>query len=76
MMDRNVIKVSCTDCSRVLDKTNDLVIASSKGRNIVCKDCRTPLEVTFGNLCADHYEDLRKGYCNKCAKDELMDNQL
>ncbi len=75
-MNRNIIEAKCVECIRTIEVTQDLSSAVEHRYLVVCKDCRCPLQITFGNLCADHYEDLHKGYCNMCAREELMDNQL
>ena len=76
MDNRNVTKASCLECPRNIEVTHELVCAVEWGQSLICKECGTSLEVAFGNLCRDHGEDLSKGYCNGCARAELMDNQL
>lgn len=73
---RIVLKAECNKCARSIERSEELVRAVVWGQGSVCKDCNQPLEIIFGNTCRHHGEDLSKGYCNGCVRDELMDNQI
>ena len=76
MDNRNIAKVLCPKCIRSVEITPELEVAVAHKRSIVCQDCFSPLEVEYGDRCRHHGESLRKGFCNRCASDELMDNQI
>ena len=76
MGNRNIAKAECTKCPRDVEVMEELTLAVEWGQRVICKECGASLKITRGNTCMHHLEDLSKGYCNGCAKDELLDNQM
>jgi NAD-dependent SIR2 family protein deacetylase len=74
MTDMNIIIASCTKCARTIENMENLV--RKWGQLPLCKECGGTIDIVFGNTCRHHGESLSKGYCDQCASDELMDNQI
>ena len=74
---KNIKSVECLNCDRSIPICKNLIQAILDLKEIYCKECKSDrVKILYGNKCRFHGENTQKGYCNKCANDELKDNQI